>query len=213
MRALSLLVPVTALFLAAACTGSGGTIEPEGNVYTLSFDDAVVVDADDGASDLVRNATSGDILMQAVTATDDAISWRLAFGDADGQDMCSRTTDLPAATRADAGFTVGPAAVTFPSTPAWTMEGLTINGTLSEDFQSASEISMEGTLDAREIVELVPLFSTGEGICDALADYGMDCYDCGDGAGNYCVDLHVTGLTGSAVVVDVEAIIEDPLCE
>lgn len=201
------------LLLLAACSADESSGELQGMVYEMSPSALTIEGADSGAADLVRGALP-PILLQAATADDSSVVWRLAIatGSPPVQDSCAQTIDLPSATRTETGFEVSASSLTVEGEMPWTLTDMSSSGTISEDLATVTDITLNGTIDTRELVGLIPLLSSGEAICTAFSGFGLDCEDCGGGE-NFCVTLNQSGFTAASVDATVEAITTDPLCE
>ena len=179
----------------------GETPELAGAVFRLQFGSLEIEGADPAAADLIRVAARPNILMQAFEADETTVSWRLAFGtDVEPleQDICSRTNDLAPGTLSGTEFAVPPSDTPFPSDPPWTLYSMEVTGTLSADLESASDITLSGTVDAREVEGLVTAVDGADALCDALGDFGLACGGCPDGQA-FCVSVTATGLSARRV--------------
>lgn len=110
------------------------------------------------------------------------------------QDLCESTVDLPTAYFSNApSFVAGPQDVV--SGASMPMNALILTGTFSPDGSHIDDVTLSGTLDARDIArEVTGLDATEDQICDAMQNANITCQPCPDGP-SYCVEVIAENLS------------------
>mgnify|MGYP000117590126 CR=1 FL=1 len=189
--------------------GSAAVADPSGLVdrgYTLDLKDGRFV-APDGIGAPLQSLLEVRLLL-GVTAVDaTTLSLRAGAEDAKAgaQDLAASTTDLNPATFADPYFEVSQELLPL------VIEGdpidvtdLTISGSFASDGSSIDGFRLSGVIDTRDLTEAVGVEGP-DGVCNLFsASFNVQCQDCPNGEGTYCINLVVADLplpeTGYPVV-------------
>ena len=134
-------------------------------------------------------------------------------GDEGTQDPCQPTVSL---TRNGGDlflnpyFRVGPAQeddiledldnATFPMLLVF-MHDLTLDGSFSPDGERIAGGAFSGVMDTRPLDELIDPGAEDGAACELLASLGIQCQDCDDGSGTFCLYMEAQDISGEAMTV------------
>lgn len=198
--------------------GAGDTVGSEAApvdvpllAHTWSVDLAAVTWAEPpGISSIVAMSSSSHILFNVVAETSDSLTFAVALAAADGgQNPCERVIDLPPAqwdnprwtiADSDLPLSVGGGSVEIKDTR--------FTAVVSENAQTWTDGSLEGTLDARE---LEPSLGADIDVCQLISSMGGACVPCSDGAAS-CFDVVVEDLAATTVNSSFNPDVDDSAC-
>ncbi len=89
----------------------------------------------------------------------------------------------------------------------YTLQDADLDWTVHPDGDSIAGATLTGVLDAREIDPLLTNEDDDEEgvLCDLVRKtVGVECFDCPDGSGPFCMDLELSGMTGARVDIAIE---------
>lgn len=116
----------------------------------------------------------------------------------DAQDVCSATTAYtePADYTADPYFEVHVDALSLEVVrDDFVMQDLVMSGTLAPGGDPIVGLALDGDLDCRSLVTELDVTDAGA-VCNVFAaGFGIDCAECADGGGAFCIPLVVDNLT------------------
>jgi len=174
-----------------------------GNSYSVRFDTGSWIEPNPIFGELMLALLDFELLLSVTEAsdTDIAMIGALSAGIGDTtQDLCARTIEYPM--------------VDLPSNPLFELETLTLpllveglnatlrdvrlSGTLRPDGNSADHVALSGALDTRPLVPLLSADPAEESACALLLGFGVECEDCSDGSGPYCIPLHIERMSAES---------------
>lgn len=138
----------------------------------------------------------------------------------DAQDLCSDTSDYdsPADFAANPFFRVDEDEILLVILgDRLNIRDLTLSGAWDQDGAQLVGVRLDGILDTRDLKEELGVVDD-VGVCDLFgATYGVECEDCPDGAGTFCMRLVIDGLTLDEASYDMvprtlEQVQGDPAC-
>lgn len=196
------------------CTPDTG---PDGKTYALEIGSARILQPAAAAGLLEQYKDQIPTILIGVTGTTTStISFMGAIAaegsDPPAQDMCQVTIPMP-----DSDFTgnpyfqLGPADLTFDisgySVPIYS---LMISGTFAPDASYFGGGVLQGEVDARDIVSLVPDVESADDVCELVGSFGAPCEACSSDSQPYCLTVmadqikaeEVPGLTLTQIDVD-----------
>lgn len=175
-------------------------IDVGGKTYALELQNASI-DEPAGVGSILAGQLPEFILMEVVSADTSSITFMgaLAIEGSTDQDTCTATIGFPAADFGAAPFfAVGPQDTTLSVAGySATLYAMELQGTFTSDGSRIEDGSLRGSIDMREVAEL--LGYTPDDACGLLAMFGATCESCPQDGEGYCVTLAASQLEGDAV--------------
>jgi hypothetical protein len=172
------------------------------NVYALPLTEGRFVEPP-GIGDIIGGLLTVSVLIEVTSATETELTMMGALaqeGNPNAQDLCTETIDFPAAADFSQNpfFTVGPDD-TVISVAGFevAIDNLAISGAFSPSGDKIAGAALSGSIDTRPLVPLVAEGQGDSGVCDLVAGFGIQCIDCADGSGAYCLALEVQDMTAT----------------
>lgn len=145
--------------------------------------------------------------VQAVGDTSADMMLGYVAGDPPAQDLCSQTIPLDSFDFTNPWFDLqadgAPIRFSVGDVPT---ETLRMSGAFASDGQSLEELHVHMVFDTRPIVpsidpspEASPMLA-----CDFMSALGVPCVECASGAGAFCADIEMTGMTAGRVAGAME---------
>ena len=170
-----------------------------GNTYVLELMEGNFV-RPAGVGALLSQYVTRDLLVGVAGATDESLALVSAVS-LDGseppeQDTCEASVALPpAAFQGNPYFQVPPQDLSIEASGyTLTVQKLKLSGTFAPDGSSIEGASVAGSIDTRPLVPLVDPEGADDAVCQLVASLGIECVDCPDGSGTYCLDLLVDDI-------------------
>lgn len=178
-----------------------------------------------GVGDLLSTFVTFSLLLGVQSADADSIQFIGALADDSGnQDMCTESIPFPV----EATFTANPffeiASEALPIEIegfSVTIEDLLLSGAFTPDGSAIQGAVLQGSINTTVLVEALELGDpeTNPGaVCDLVATFQVQCDECSDGSGPYCLAISVDSLAATEVpgvtLVEVTSaeIDADPTC-
>lgn len=171
-----------------------------GKTYVLDFSQANFIKPAVNAM-ILDLLIAAPLLIGITSETDSGLTLLGAVKKNDNtQDLCETTVGLPTAHfSTDASFVAGPQDVV--SGASMPMNALILTGTFSHDGSHIENVTLSGTLDARDIArEVSGLNDNEDQICDAMQNANITCQPCPDGP-SYCVEVVAENLSASELPI------------
>ena len=175
----------------------------QGKVYSLNLQDGRVV-IPEGVGSVLEQYLEVSILFEVASADANNLSMFGALAGEDDptqQDYCNQTLDFPDASFADAPFFgIGPADTTITVAGySVTIDELEITGTFASDGSYWGGGVLAGSVDTRALKSLVGDDAEDSAVCDLVAGFGVSCVACGDGSGEFCLEIKAVDLGGELI--------------
>ena len=173
-----------------------------GKTYALDISSGTFVEPA-GVGDLIGGLLENKILIGVVSTENSEMQIRGAIGDGSSinQDFCSPTLeDFPAADFSTSPYFEIPKGDVTLSVAGFTATifGLSVSGTFADDASYFGGATLQGALDAREILPLLGDAGldaeTPEDVCNLLLGFGVQCVPCDADDQPFCVNLVVERL-------------------
>lgn len=183
---------------------AGGPLEDPsdivGNVYSIDLAEGHWVQPY-GVGVLLAPYLVGVEVLVSPTEVSDTIAMIGALGDGNGeQDLCKPSIPFPPADFENPYFELQADRLELPlptSSPA--IDDLHLSGTFTPDGDAIAGVLVSGSLDSRALVPLIN-GSSDEAFCVLLdAALGVQCEECADGTGPFCVTIVVDSVTADRV--------------
>ena len=169
-------------------------------------------------SELLLSIFERSLLLQVMDVSEGALAFRLAVAKGDTtfpeQDICYRTLDQP-----DIDFTANPLfrhtneSVQFDAfTAQLTLRDVVLEGSFAPDMVSLAGITFGLVLDVREVTEMMGVNDYND-VCALAANVGTACVECTHDGVSACIEVWGTGMTGTAVNLELAEILEKNLDE
>ena len=174
-----------------------------GKTYALDISSGTFVEPA-GVGDLIGGLLENKILIGITSVANSEMSIRGAISDGSSidQDFCTETLeDFPAADFTTSPYFEIPKGDVTLSVAGFTatIYGLSVSGTFASDASYFGGATLEGELDAREILPLLGDAGldaeTPEEVCGLLLGFGVQCVSCDSDGEPLCVRLVVERLT------------------
>ncbi len=175
----------------------------------------------EGVGDLLATFLTFDLLLGVTAADAAAIQFLGALSDDSGaQDMCTESILFPQT----ADFTANPYFEVASSALPIEIEGFTavindllLSGAFTPSGDAIVGAVLQGSIDTRALVE--PLGFTGDSaVCDLVATFLVECVECSDPPGPYCLTISVDNMVANEVPgvtleeLSSEDVAADPAC-
>lgn len=189
----------------------------EGKAWSVDLGSGEVVDPP-GVDAILSTLISDVGLLLGVASYDDGAATLEMIGalaGADGQDLCTPTLVLPEPADFDNPMMV----LSSPSLPievagfSVMIEDLDVTGVIAPDGSAVVDASLQGSIDTRGLVGVVPGTEDGadDSVCELLGGFGVACIACSADGEPYCLSLHVRGLEGTAAAAAIVPRTEDDI--
>lgn len=136
-----------------------------------------------------------EILVSPLTIDGSSIDMLAGVATKGEQNVCAPTIPFPSATYADPFFEL-----TAPELPL-SVSGVEINitnlelsGAFAPDGSRIQGAVMKGKVDSRPLAAAFNFGTTDNAGCIALAAFGVQCEECDNGAGPYCITVNIEDL-------------------
>jgi hypothetical protein len=190
-----------------------------GQTYALDISSGSFVEPA-GVGDLIGGLLENNILIGVTSVEDSLMNIRGAISVASttDQDMCTATLEeFPAADFTTSPYFEIPKENVTLSVAGFTatIYGLAVTGTFSADGTYFGGATLEGELDARQILPLLGDAGldaeTPEEVCGLLLGFGVQCVECQLDSEPLCVGLVVEKLTADATGVELMPVTEEDI--
>jgi len=121
------------------------------------------------------------------------------------QDMCTETLEFPGGTFEDPYMQIGPTDfnIAIEGYEA-TIIDLMIGGAFTPDGSAMVGGTFDGQMDTRVLDDLIDPGAEEGAACDLLGSLGIECEECPDGSGPYCLTVSAYGIISEMVDVVAE---------
>lgn len=210
-------IPFTTSALGTAIDGGNESIV--GKTYALDISSGSFVEPA-GVGDLIGGLLENKILIGVTSVENDQMSIRGAIskGATTDQDMCTETLEeFPAADFSTSPYFEIPKEDVTLSVAGFTatIYGLEVTGTFSSDASYFGGGTLQGELDARQILPLLGDAGldaeTPEEVCGLLLGFGVSCVECQSDSEPLCVRLVVERLVADDTGVELVPLTADDI--
>jgi len=194
--------------------GNPVTTSPNGKVYSIDLESGTFIVPGADTGDLVGELITGvEVLLSPTAEPTTEIPMIGAVGDGNGnQDICYETLAFPVTPAfEDPYFALESETLTITIAGVTaTIDDLELSGAFTEDASAIVGGTLKGSIDTRSLKEALDLPTTApdDAVCGVVSAVGVDCVECADGTGPYCLDLWVADLTAADVggsIVEISA--------
>jgi hypothetical protein len=186
--------------------GAPTASSPNGQVFSLDLSSGVFVKPggpDVGAliGDLIGDT---EVLFGVTAEPTDVIPMIGAVGDGTGsQDICYETLDFPVdPSYEDPYFSLEAPALSISAAGLQVnLDNFELSGAFTPDVASIQGGTLKGSIDTRTLKEALSLGTDApdDAVCGFVAAVGVQCEECPNGDGPYCLGLWVTDLEAANV--------------
>jgi hypothetical protein len=157
-----------------------------------------------GVGDILGSLLEFELFIGVTKADASSINMIGALSDDSGlaQDLCTETIDFPVA----ASFGENPYfEIVSDSLPiavedfVVVIEDMELSGAFSADASSVEGVVLAGKIDTRPLVDLVSPGGGENDVCVLMQTFSVDCEECGDGSGPFCLTVFVDSMTATGV--------------
>lgn len=196
-----------------AATDAGGLV---GNDYALNLAGARFL-RPDAVGDLIGEFLTFDILMSVKSIDGSEMVVFGALGDEEvsgAQQTCTPTIDFPPADFSENPyFELGPQEFTVEVEGVEvTIDDLFLAGSFSPDGSYIDGATLAGVVDTRPFASLVDDDPNApeDAVCQLTGRLGIDCIECPDGTGAFCLEILADSIAATSDGVDDLIEIPDP---
>jgi hypothetical protein len=193
----------------------------EGKTYRAALEHGRFIKPDPAVASLLFDTFEDDFLLGVFSERGSSLELHAALSDGVGgpQNYCAPSIELGTATWSDPTFEFGPSDLTIEvagvSIP---VSSFYARGTFSPDCSYTGGGRWEGELDARVLAPLVGELLGAEdpdAVCALLTTFGVACEACSSDAEEYCIQVIVEDLQGSAIGTSLSCVSDEdchPAC-
>lgn len=178
-----------------SATGSPTAVDVTGKVYNLNLAGGNWLQPA-GLGDVIASLIGDyEILVSPVAITGGSIDVLAGVATKGVQNICAPTIPFPTATYTDPFFQL--AADELPLSVSGVdinITNLELSGAFAPDGTRIQGAIMKGKVDSRPLAAAFNFGTTDNAGCIALAAFGVQCEECDNGAGPYCISVNIEDL-------------------
>lgn len=197
-----------------SATGGAATVDLTGRVFSLNLADGNWIQPA-GLGEVIASLIGEYEIMVSPTAVDEVggtIDMLAGVATAGEQNVCSPTIPFPAADYVNPFFSL--TAEELPlvvADVAIDITNLELSGAFAPDGSRIQGAVMKGKVDSRPLAIAFNFGTTDDAGCIALSGFGVQCEECDNGAGPYCITVNIENLEATAAATTLVEITQEDI--